>query len=141
MINISACVLLGSTIFLGGALLSSFKLIKNDISKVRIFHSFSISKIELSCLKVSLVLLFISSCRNFLQIRHLKIIIIIIIIMIIIYEFVYRNNLYKMSDVLECLFYRCVHSVGVSVNEGSFFPLSGLTYSVPSQNAMNWQLT
>ena len=35
MINTCACILLGSVIFLGGAMLSSFKLIKGDISKVR----------------------------------------------------------------------------------------------------------
>ena len=35
MINTCACVLLGSVIFLGGAILSSFKLIKGDMSKVR----------------------------------------------------------------------------------------------------------
>ena len=34
MINMCACILLGSAIFLGGALLSSFKLIKEDIAKV-----------------------------------------------------------------------------------------------------------
>jgi len=33
MINTCACILLGSVIFLGGAMLSSFKLIKGDISK------------------------------------------------------------------------------------------------------------
>ncbi len=34
MINICASILLGSTVFLSGALLSSFKLIKEDYTKV-----------------------------------------------------------------------------------------------------------